>query len=74
MTLENQEDLKHQSNAASILTFPVDHCYQFKSPVVSMVFQYKARRLSSYICQNGAPEFVDTGQLRGAIILLKVIL
>lgn len=70
MTLENQEGLKNQSNAVSRLTFPADHCYSFKSHVISMVFEYKA---SSCICQNGAPELVDTGKQRGAITLLKLI-
>lgn len=74
MTPENREDLKKQSNTVSTLTFPADHCYSFESPVISMVFHYKPRRLSLYICQNGDPELGNTGQQRGAISLLKTIL
>lgn len=74
MSLENQEGLKKQSNSVMILVFPADHCYSFESSVISMLFQNKARRVNSYICQNRVLEFVDTGQQRGAIILLKLVL
>lgn len=74
MAPENREGLKKQSNSVSTLTFPPDHCHSFESPVISMVFHYKPRRLSSYIYQNEAPELGNTGQQRGAIFLLKAIL